>query len=481
MRDLLGGKGANVGEMTRILGAERVPAGFTITTEACVAYMEAERTEPDGLDTQVDEALGRLEEMAGKRLGDPDDPLLVSVRSGARESMPGMLDTVLNLGLNDAAGRGPGALDLQRALRLGLLPPVHPDVRQRLPRGPGRADRGAIKERKQRAGVELDTELSVDHLRALVDDFKALYRETDGRGLLPGPARAAGPVDPRGVRLVGRRARRGVPAHQPHPRRVGHRGERPADGVRQRGRALVLGRGLLARRDHRRARALGRLPGERAGRGRGVRRSHAARPLRDGGADARRPRRAAGDPPHARGPLPATCRTPSSRSRRGTCTCSRRATPSARRRPRCGSRWTPSARGCSTGAQALATVDAASLEALLHKTFERGADFEVIARGVNASPGAAKGEIVFTARDAVARQRRGPRRDPGAPVHRGRRRGRLLRRPRDPHQRGRQGQPRRAGGAGHGAALRVRGVDTRDRRARGRGARGRDRCSTRAT
>ena len=143
MRDLLGGKGANVGEMTRILGAERVPAGFTITTEACVAYMEAERTEPDGLAAQVDEALGRLEEMAGKRLGDPDDPLLVSVRSGARESMPGMLDTVLNLGLNDAAGRGPGALDLQRALRLGLLPPVRPDVRQRVPRGPGRADRGA--------------------------------------------------------------------------------------------------------------------------------------------------------------------------------------------------------------------------------------------------------------------------------------------------------------------------------------------------
>ena len=106
MRDLLGGKGANVGEMTRILGAERVPAGFTITTQACVAYMEAERVEPDGLATQVDEALGRLEDMAGKRLGDPDDPLLVSVRSGARESMPGMLDTVLNLGLNDRAVEG---------------------------------------------------------------------------------------------------------------------------------------------------------------------------------------------------------------------------------------------------------------------------------------------------------------------------------------------------------------------------------------
>jgi pyruvate, orthophosphate dikinase len=77
MRELLGGKGANVAEMTRILGPERVPAGFTITTEACVAYMNADRQEPEGLDDQVSEALSRLEEHVGKRLGDSDDPLLV--------------------------------------------------------------------------------------------------------------------------------------------------------------------------------------------------------------------------------------------------------------------------------------------------------------------------------------------------------------------------------------------------------------------
>src|SRR5213592_4057163 len=106
MRDLLGGKGANVAEMTRILGPERVPAGFTITTEACVEYMRRDRTPPDDLGEQVDAALARLEEHAGKKLGDPDDPLLVSVRSGARESMPGMLDTVLNLGLNDESVEG---------------------------------------------------------------------------------------------------------------------------------------------------------------------------------------------------------------------------------------------------------------------------------------------------------------------------------------------------------------------------------------
>src|SRR5690606_36122882 len=88
------------------LGPERVPAGFTITTEACVAYMNAGRQEPDGLDAQVAAALERLERRVGRRLGDPDDPLLVSVRSGARESMPGMMDTVLNLGLSDAAVEG---------------------------------------------------------------------------------------------------------------------------------------------------------------------------------------------------------------------------------------------------------------------------------------------------------------------------------------------------------------------------------------
>src|SRR4051794_9234337 len=98
MRELLGGKGANVAEMARVLGPDLVPAGFTITTEACVRYMLDGRTPPADLAGQVDAALGRLERRAGKRLG---EGLLVSVRSGARDSMPGMMDTVLNLGLND--------------------------------------------------------------------------------------------------------------------------------------------------------------------------------------------------------------------------------------------------------------------------------------------------------------------------------------------------------------------------------------------
>src|SRR5262245_49529560 len=89
MRDLLGGKGANIAEMSRIGSPVRVPGGFTITTAACVAYMKSGGAWPDGLDAQVAEAVSRLEGEAGKALGDPDDPLLVSVRSGARASMPG--------------------------------------------------------------------------------------------------------------------------------------------------------------------------------------------------------------------------------------------------------------------------------------------------------------------------------------------------------------------------------------------------------
>ena len=100
MRELLGGKGANIAEMTRILGPGRVPAGFTITTQACVSYMSSGSELPEGSRSRSPARLTRLEQHAGRGFGDPRDPLLVSVRSGARASMPGMMDTILNLGLN---------------------------------------------------------------------------------------------------------------------------------------------------------------------------------------------------------------------------------------------------------------------------------------------------------------------------------------------------------------------------------------------
>ena len=155
MRELLGGKGANVAEMTRVLGAERVPAGFTITTEACVAYMRDGRSCPTGMEEQVAEALERLEEHAGKRLGDHDDPLLVSVRSGARESMPGHARHRPEPRAQRRVGRGARARDRERALRLGLLPALRADVRQRLPRhrrassSRTRSSRGQARPRRQ--------------------------------------------------------------------------------------------------------------------------------------------------------------------------------------------------------------------------------------------------------------------------------------------------------------------------------------------
>src|SRR4051812_21398769 len=180
MRDLLGGKGANVAEMTRVLGADRVPAGFTITTAACVAYMNAGQEEPEGMGDQVAEALERLQEHTGKQLGDDEDPLLVSVRSGARESMPGMLDTVLNLGINDRSVEG-----LAKATD---NPRFAWDSYRRFVQMFGNVSRGIDGELfekeisivKKDAGIKEDTELDVDHLKALTDRFKQLYKDDTG-------------------------------------------------------------------------------------------------------------------------------------------------------------------------------------------------------------------------------------------------------------------------------------------------------------
>src|SRR5215212_4753388 len=172
MRELLGGKGANVAEMTRVLGEDRVPAGFTITTEACVAYMKAGQEEPDGMAEQVAQALERLQERAGKRLGDDEDPLLVSVRSGASESMPGMLDTVLNLGLNDTSVEGLArATDNERFAwdSYRRFVQMFGNVSHGIP---GERFEDAIKEVKGSRGVKDDTELEVSDLRQLTETFK---------------------------------------------------------------------------------------------------------------------------------------------------------------------------------------------------------------------------------------------------------------------------------------------------------------------
>ena len=176
-RELLGGKGIGLAEMTQ-LGVP-VPAGFTITTDACRAYLAA-RGLPEGLEAEVDAHVRRLEERAGTRFGSNDDPLLVSVRSGAAVSMPGMMDTILNLGLSDEAAEGLAArtgnarfaFDSYRRL-IQMFGEVVEGI-------DGHRFESALSSLKQKRGVQHDTDLSAGDLRELVETFKGIYREETG-------------------------------------------------------------------------------------------------------------------------------------------------------------------------------------------------------------------------------------------------------------------------------------------------------------
>ncbi len=185
MKDLLGGKGANLAEMTSVLGLP-VPHGFTISTDACRAYMDGGW--PEGLSAQVARARGRLERKMGATLGDPVDPLLVSVRSGAKFSMPGMMDTVLNLGLNDKSVVGLAkATDDERFAY---------DSYRRFVSMYGRIVLGLdgelfdilLEQAKERAGVIADAQLPLEELHTLVDAYKQIVRERTGRAFPQDPA-----------------------------------------------------------------------------------------------------------------------------------------------------------------------------------------------------------------------------------------------------------------------------------------------------
>ena len=151
MRELLGGKGANLAEMTN-LGLP-IPQGFTITTEACIEYYDNDETVSDTVKTQIFNSLRELENMTGKKFGNPENPLLVSVRSGARASMPGMMDTILNLGLNPEVV----VMEIPKSLF-----------------------EDAIDEMKNKKGVKLDTELDANDLKELVKTFKGIYMKEHG-------------------------------------------------------------------------------------------------------------------------------------------------------------------------------------------------------------------------------------------------------------------------------------------------------------
>jgi pyruvate,orthophosphate dikinase len=176
---LLGGKGAGLCMMTQ-LGLP-VPPGFVITTEVCKRYYELGGRLPDGLMDEVREAMHRLEQKTGKRFGDPSNPLLISVRSGSMLSMPGMMDTILNLGLNDEVAEGLAKLTGNRRFAL--------DAYRRFLQMFGKVVLGvggekfdkAFEEWKERLGAKRDTDLTAEHLEMIVQDFKRIIKEETGK------------------------------------------------------------------------------------------------------------------------------------------------------------------------------------------------------------------------------------------------------------------------------------------------------------
>ncbi|HIY28820.1 MAG TPA: pyruvate, phosphate dikinase, partial [Firmicutes bacterium] len=178
MRELLGGKGANLAEMTN--AGLPVPQGFTVSTEACTQYYNDGRQINDEIQAQIYEGLAKMEEVVGKKFADPENPLLVSVRSGARASMPGMMDTILNLGLNDEVVEGLAkftnnprfAYDSYRRFIQMFSDVVMELSKKRFEE--------IIDQLKAEKGVKLDTELDTDDMKELVKRFKAFYKEEKG-------------------------------------------------------------------------------------------------------------------------------------------------------------------------------------------------------------------------------------------------------------------------------------------------------------
>ncbi|WP_099204004.1 pyruvate, phosphate dikinase [Scatolibacter rhodanostii] len=174
MRELLGGKGANLAEMT--LAGMPVPQGFTVSTEACTKYYDDGKVIVPEIENEIKEYLAKMEEICGKKFGDPKNPLLVSVRSGSRASMPGMMDTILNLGLNDVVVEGLAAFTGNARFAYDSyrrFVQMYSDVVMEMSKSEFEKLIDAMKEKK---GVKMDTELDADDLKELVGQFKALYK-----------------------------------------------------------------------------------------------------------------------------------------------------------------------------------------------------------------------------------------------------------------------------------------------------------------
>ncbi|MDT4936856.1 MAG: pyruvate, orthophosphate dikinase, partial [Pseudonocardiales bacterium] len=184
LKDLLGGKGANLAEMTN-LGLP-VPPGFTITTEACQAYLRSGR-EPDELSGEVSEHLTKLEQRMGKKLGQSDDPLLVSVRSGAKFSMPGMMETVLNIGLNDQSVRGLAAQAGDERFAFDSYRRLIQMFGKTVLAIEGEHFEDALDAAKHAKDTTNDLDLDADDLRNLVETFKEVVVKHAGRAFPQDP------------------------------------------------------------------------------------------------------------------------------------------------------------------------------------------------------------------------------------------------------------------------------------------------------
>ena len=403
-RELLGGKGVGLAEMTD-LGVP-VPSGFTITTDACRAYIAAGKQVPEGLDDEVGAHIAALEERSGKRFGDPSDPLLMSVRSGAAISMPGMMDTILNLGLNDVAVEGQAAstgnprfaYDSYRRL-IQMYGEVVDGV-------DGQRFEGAIADLKAARRVANDLELGADDLRELIATFQRIYEEEVGSGF---------PQDPR-EQL--RRAYRAVfdswdaPRAQVYRRTYeipddigtavnlvqmvfGNKGDSSSTGVcftrdPSTGESVLYGEFLV------------NAQGEDVVAG--IRTPEPIAAMRD-------------EMPEAYAELTATLDWLEAHYRdmqdieftveEGTLyilqtrTGKRTATAALRIAVEM------AAEGVISREEAVARIDPGQLDQLLHPMLDPAAEVEVAARGLNASPGAASGEIVLDADTAAERGKAG--------------------------------------------------------------------------
>ena len=285
MKDLLGGKGAGLAEMTN--AGLPVPPGFTVSTAACNLYAEKGGALPPEIDQQIETVADAPREADGQAAGRREDPLLVSVRSGAKFSMPGMMDTILNLGLNDASvvglrqktGNGRFAKDSYRRFIQ-----MYGNVVLGIDKDAFEHELQAVKKKqKVKADVELD--------ETALDEVIARYKASCRRRRAARSPRIRGSSS-RGARnavfqLLDEPARRHLPQAQRHPPRPRHGGERAEHGVRQHGRLLGHGRRLHPQPFHRGEGVLRRVPPERPGRGRGGGHPHAASHRRSRERDAR--------------------------------------------------------------------------------------------------------------------------------------------------------------------------------------------------